>query len=120
MFPNLLFLQTFTKDCRLNTTVIQYERANTGMECILECVLKNESCRSINFRKNTNYDNNCEFLKDVDSEVPKDLLLKNESFDYYILLEPKRVSIYYDSVFLHTIRVLYIYLTISRRRRGLC
>ena len=96
---NLLFLETFTKDCRLNTTVIQYVQANTGMECILECVLKNELCRSINFRKNTNYDNNCEFLKDVDSEVPKDLLLKNESFDYYILLEPKRVSIYLTIIY---------------------
>jgi hypothetical protein len=61
---------------------------------ITACVLEDESCRSVNFRKTSTYEGkeNCEFLHAVDSENPE-LLYKDENFDYYILLQPKRVSI---------------------------
>ena len=40
----------------------------------------------------SNSDRNCEFLKDVSTEKPE-LLLKDEDYDYYILLSPNGVSI---------------------------
>ena len=56
-------------------------------------MLKNESCRSANFRKTDNCQGqeNCELLKAVDSEEPENLKEDN-NFDYYILLQPHRVS----------------------------
>jgi hypothetical protein len=75
----------------LNSKVIKYLHSHSGVQCIFLCVSEDTSCRSINFRKTSNCDKNCELLKDVASERPE-LLLKNEQFDHYILLNPKRVS----------------------------
>jgi hypothetical protein len=55
-------------------------------------MLQDESCRSANFRKTCGGQGNCELLKTVDSEEPAESLKKNENFDYYILLQPDRVS----------------------------
>ena len=59
----------------------------------MQCLLKNESCRSANFRKTDNCEGfeNCELLKAVDSDEPENLK-KDDNFDYYILLQPHRVS----------------------------
>ena len=65
--------------------------AGSGVECVLLCMHKDKSCRSINFRKTSNCERNCELLADVDTEKP-DLLLKDANCDYYVLLEPSRVS----------------------------
>ncbi|CAB3977854.1 Hypothetical predicted protein [Paramuricea clavata] len=74
---------------RLNSTVIKYVHTNTGLQCIFLCVQLDKSCRSINFRKISNGEKNCELLRDVHSEKP-DLLLNDDQFDYYLLLDPNR------------------------------
>ena len=83
----------FLKGHRLNSPVINYTHANSGAECIQKCMLQDKSCRSVNFLKDdgTNRAKNCEFLRDVSTEKP-DLLLPNNSYHYFILLNPNRVS----------------------------
>ena len=71
---------------------MKYVHAPSAMECVFWCVREDESCRSINFRKASNHDKNCELLKDVDSDRPE-LLLQDEKFDYLLLLDPSRVGI---------------------------
>ena len=46
----------------------------------------------MNFKKDTNDEENCELHKTVDSEEPANSLKKDENFDFYRLLELKRVS----------------------------
>ena len=75
----------------MNSTVIKHTHAASGVECVLLCMQDDETCRSINFGKNSEPTKNCELLNDVDSERPN-LLERDESYDYYVLLEPKRVS----------------------------
>ena len=75
----------------MNSTVINYTHADTGLSCVFLCVRHNKYCRSINFNVTSNSERNCEFLKDVSTEKPE-LLLKDEDYDYYILLSPNRVS----------------------------
>ena len=86
VFQNFLF-----KAHRLNSKVINYTHAETGLDCLLLCVRDNKYCRSINFNLTSNSDRNCEFLKDVSTEKPE-LLLKDEDYYYYILLIPNRVN----------------------------
>lgn len=75
--------------------MLKYVHARSGVDCILQCLLQDQSCRSVNFRKrpaaNAEYEN-CELLYDVESESPE-LLHENDIYDYYILLQPNRVSI---------------------------
>ena len=91
LFPDFA---SFYTGHRLNTTVINYVHATSGVDCIMQCLLKNESCRSANFRKTDNCEGfeNCELLKAVDSDEPENLK-KDDNFDYYILLQPHRVSV---------------------------
>ena len=77
----------------MNSTVVNYTHARTGVECVMKCVDQSRFCRSVNFKKYSNCEKNCEFLEDVSSEKPK-LLLENKSYDYYILTNPVRVSNY--------------------------
>ncbi|CAB4024293.1 Hypothetical predicted protein [Paramuricea clavata] len=84
----LLFVQNL-KGHRLNTTVIKYVYAHTGVGCVLLCLSEDTSCRSTNFRKTSNSDKNCELLRDIHSEKT-DLLLKDVQFDHYQLLDPNR------------------------------
>ena len=58
----------------------------------MQCMLQDESCRSANFKKTCGGEENCELLKTVDSEEPAESLKKDDNFDYYILLQPERVS----------------------------
>ena len=73
---------------------MEYVHAQSGVDCILQCLLQNKSCRSVNFRKSSANDGyeNCEFLNAVDSEE-SEFLYKNAQYDYYKLLQPNRVSI---------------------------
>ncbi len=66
---------------------------------------EDESCRSVNFRKTSNGDKNCEFLTDVHSERPE-FLLKDEQFDHYILLNPSRVNM--NCSYKQKIHLLYV------------
>ena len=68
--------------------------AMSGVDCIMQCLLQDESCRSANFRKNETCgeQKNCELLNSVNSEEPDESLKKDENFDYYILVKPDRVS----------------------------
>jgi hypothetical protein len=70
---------------------MKYVHAESGVNCIMQCMLQ-EKCRSANFRKSCGGEENCELLKTVDSEEPAESLKKDENFDYYILLQPERVS----------------------------
>ena len=82
---------------RSDTEVIKYVHAKSGVDCILQCMLQDKSCRSANFRKTATCagNENCELLKTVDSEKPGGLK-EDENFDYYILLQPHRVSKVFD------------------------
>ena len=99
-------LKIFFKGHRLNSTVINYTHAHAGLDCIFLCVRDSKTCRSVNFLKTSNSDNNCEFLKDISSEKPN-LVLNDSSlrYDYYILLNPNRVSI--KNRFMATMQGLY-------------
>ena len=87
----LSFSQCIFKGQRLNTTLINATHARTGLECIIQCLFENKSCRSVNFHKEKN-ESNCEFLRNVSSEEPADLLFPDDRYDYFILLTPNRVS----------------------------
>ena len=80
---------------RLAAEIIKSVNAQSGLDCILHCMIQAESCRSVNFRKTTIYRGaeNCELLETVDSDEPAGSLVKNESYDYLILLRPERVSL---------------------------
>ena len=75
--------------------MIKYVRAKSGLDCILQCMLQDKSCRSANFRKTSTCggQENCELLKTIDSEEPQGSLKNDGNFDYYKLLQPERVSI---------------------------
>ncbi|CAB3997382.1 Hypothetical predicted protein [Paramuricea clavata] len=75
---------------RLDTKVIKHVHAESGLDCILQCRLQEILCRSANFRKTCEGQENCELLESVDSEEPAESLKNDENFDHYILLQPKR------------------------------
>ena len=74
--------------------MVKHVHAMSGVDCIMQCLLQDESCRSANFRKNETCgeQKNCELLNSVNSEEPDESLKKDENFDYYILVKPDRVS----------------------------
>ena len=88
-----LFSQCIFKGQRLNTTVINFTRASTGLECIIRCATEDKSCRSVNFRNQIEDEKNCEFLQNVSSEERAELLPPDEHYDYYTLLRHSTVSI---------------------------
>jgi hypothetical protein len=114
----LLFVQNL-KGYRLNTTVIKYVHAYTGVECVLLCLNEDTSCRSINFRKTSNSDKNCELLRDVHSEK-SDLLLKDDQFDHYQLLDANRVSINRSHIFFIFAFCAYIKTHYAQRNHAVC
>ena len=85
----------FYTDSRLVTKVIKHVHAMSVVDCIMQCLLQDESCRSANFKKNqiSEEENNCELLNTVNSEGRDERLKKDENFDYYILAELDRISI---------------------------
>ena len=84
----------FYTDSRLDMEIIKHVHAVSGVDCIMQCLLQDESCRSVNFRKNETCgeEKNCELLNTVNSEEPDERLRKDENFNYYILVKPDRVS----------------------------
>ena len=74
--------------------MIKHVHATSGVDCIVQCLLEDESCRCANFRKMklVEKQKNCELLNTVNSEEPNERLKKDENFNYYILLKPDRVS----------------------------
>ena len=73
--------------------IIRSVHAYSGVHCIAQCSVQDPSCRSANFNKteSSGENENCELLRTVDFEEPESLK-EDENFDYYILLEPDRVS----------------------------
>ena len=74
--------------------MIKYVHARYGVDCIVQCLLQDDSCRSVNYRKgsfNESYEN-CELLNAVDSDEAT-FLREDGQYDYYKLLKPQRVSI---------------------------
>ncbi|CAB4008412.1 Hypothetical predicted protein [Paramuricea clavata] len=53
-------------------------------------MIQEKLCRSANFRKTCEGQENCELLQSVDSEEPAGSLRNDENFDHYILLQPER------------------------------
>ena len=49
------------------------------------CMTEEKSCRSVNFRKMSNCNKNCELLEDVASETPN-RLVQDDQFDHFLLL----------------------------------
>ena len=79
---------------RLNSAVSKTISAKSAVDCILQCMLQDDSCRSVNFRKISIHEENCVFLVDINSEMKPELLEKDDDYDYLVLLEPSRVSIH--------------------------
>ena len=90
------------KGHRLNSTVVKYIHARTEVKCVMKCVDQSRFCRSVNFKKHSNCEKNCEFLEDDSLEKPE-LLLEDQSYDYYILTNPVRVSNYMHSLSKRTV-----------------
>ena len=94
----------------------QYVDAKSGLDCIMQCVVQDTSCRSVNFRKTPTRGGkeNCELLKTIDSEEPTGSLKRDESVEYYILLQPDRVStvwlIFHFQAKIHGLKDLLIHL----------
>ena len=76
-------------------------RAWHDTDCVFRC-LDDKCCRSVNFLKALDLDldenenkDNCELLHDAVVAGKKENLLKTEvNYDYFILYNPVRVSIY--------------------------
>ena len=79
----------------MEAEVIKSVNAQSGLDCILQCMIQAESCRSVNFRKTISCRGaeNCDLLEIVHSDELAGRLVKNESYDYLILLRPERVSL---------------------------
>ena len=77
---------------RLNTTVLKNVTALSEFDCGAHCY-QNSCCRSANFRKIPSNDGreNCELLHAVEWEEPG-TLQENGSYDYIIMVQPRRVS----------------------------
>jgi hypothetical protein len=73
--------------------MVKIVHAQSGADCIIQCMLQDKSCRSVNFRKISfnNGTGNCQLLNGLDSENPE-LLHEDERFDHLTLLQPNRVS----------------------------
>ena len=98
---------------RLDSEVIKFVHAQSGVDCILQCMLQDKSCRSVNFRKTCAVNNgtencqflhencqflhencheNCQFLRQFLASENPELLHEDERFDHLTLLQPNRVS----------------------------
>ena len=98
----------FVEGHRFHGEVIEIIHAQSGLDCILQCVFQDKSCRSVNFRKISfiNETENCQLLYRIHSEKPQ-LLYKDERFDYLILLQPERVSNNFSIYLLRIVLLFY-------------
>ena len=70
------------------------------VDCVLRC-LNDTCCRSANYLKTLDFGkeeddskDNCELLHDAVVSGRNDILLQNDDYDYFIMENPERVSIY--------------------------
>ena len=85
---------------RLNATVHKTLHAWHDVDCVVRC-LDDTCCRSVNYLKTLDFDkeeddnkDNCELLHDAAGFGKNNSLLRNGDYDYFILKNPGRVSIY--------------------------
>ena len=85
---------------RLNATVHKKLHAWHDVDCVVRC-LDDTCCRSVNYLKTLDFDkeeddnkDNCELLHDAAVSGKNSSLLRNNDYDYFILKNPERVSIY--------------------------
>ncbi|XP_028390633.1 uncharacterized protein LOC114515549 [Dendronephthya gigantea] len=81
-----------------NATIsLKLVHVNFAIECILECAQdKTRSCRSVNYKiySNSEGELNCELLK---VEEQEENLKKNESYEYYIVQNNRKVADHFQS-----------------------
>ena len=85
---------------RLNATVHKKLHAWYDVDCVVRC-LDDTCCGSVNYLKTLDFDkdeddnkDNCELLHDAAVSGKNYSLLRNDDYDYFILKNPERVSIY--------------------------
>ena len=85
---------------RLNATVHKTLHAWHDVDCVVRC-LDDTCCGSVNYLKTLDFDkeeddnkDNCELLHDAAGFGKNNSLLRNGDYDYFILKNPGRVSIY--------------------------
>ena len=86
------YTNQFLLGYRLNTTLWMMKNVSSKVECVIECV-NEPCCRSINYKKNSHNEANCEMLSDVvyNTSDPEKVLVKNCSYDYVYLTNPQKV-----------------------------
>ncbi|XP_028401168.1 sushi, von Willebrand factor type A, EGF and pentraxin domain-containing protein 1-like [Dendronephthya gigantea] len=72
-----------------NTRVLQYLHSNSGPECVLQCLNRDKCCRSINYKKSSQCEKNCELLSETGAEKPE-RLVEDHEYNHYVLLQPSR------------------------------
>ena len=84
----------------MNATVRIKLHASHDVDCVVRC-LDDTCCRSVNYLKTLDFGtdedenkDNCELLHDAVVSGKNDSLLRNDDYDYFILKNPERVSIY--------------------------
>lgn len=76
----------------MNYSITKFIHAKSGPECVLHCMHQDECCQSVNYRVfSCDGQENCELLHGLAAELP-DLLIEDQNFDHYALLNPVRVS----------------------------
>ena len=85
---------------RLNATVHKKLHAWHDVDCVVRC-LDDTCCRSVNYLKTLDFDkedddnkDNCELLHDAAGSAKNSSLLRNDDYDYFILKNHEKVSIY--------------------------
>ena len=96
----------------MNATLHKKLQAWHEVDCVLRC-LNDTCCRSVNYLKTLDFgtdedDNkdNCELFHDAVVSGRNDILLQNDDYDYFIMENPERVSIY-----------IYIHYSLTERER---
>ena len=62
----------------------------TRIDCVMECV-KHPCCRSLNYKKKSKDEPNCEMLHNLMYNTSEKLLQSNSSYDYVYLANPHKV-----------------------------
>ena len=60
------------------------------IDCVVKCV-QEPCCRSINYKKTSENEANCEMLHDVVYDTSEKVLKKNSSYDYVYLTNQQKV-----------------------------
>ena len=69
------------------------------IDCIVECAIE-PCCRSINYKKTSKNETNCEMLHDqLDTNDTSKKLLNESSYDYVYLTNPQKVNVLLSFVY---------------------